>query len=86
MIFDWYKIFNLQDFLDLDLVSRTYTVSLEGIGQKDILVTKGNSVSVIYEDVLLPINFADKNPYVRDTFAVYKDDDDNVYVGVEVEE
>jgi hypothetical protein len=39
MIFDWYKIFNLTDFLALGLISKTYTVTLDEIGDEDFLVT-----------------------------------------------
>lgn len=89
MTFDWYQIFNLNEFLATGLVSRTYTFVLEGRGQKDVLVTQGNETSIVYEDVLLPVLFNDDNPFVREgddgTYAVYKDSNDNVWLGFEVE-
>ena len=90
MIFNWYLLFNLDEFNALDLVSKVYTVVLEGIGEKSILVTKGNEVSIVYEDVFLPIEFNSQNPFTREgdddiTYAVYKDTDSNIYLGIHTE-
>jgi len=84
--YTWYKIFNLTEFLATELVSRVYKLLLNGIGEKDILVTRGNEVSIVYEDTFLPIGFAGDNPYVRagddDTYAIYKDSNEDVWLGV----
>ncbi len=89
MTFNWFQLFNMTEFLALELVSKTYQVILEGIGQKDILVTRGNEVSIIYEDVLLAVEFQSDNPFTREgddaTYGVYLDADDNVWLGIEVE-
>lgn len=85
MIHNWYRIFSLTEFLATGLVSRTYTVSLEGIGQVDILVTRGNLVNVLFQDTFLGINFNDENPYYRSPYAVYVDPDNGVWVGIEVQ-
>lgn len=90
MIFDWYKIFNLNDFLALGLISKSYTIDLQDIGEEDFLVTKENFTSVTFRDVMLPIQFNDENPVVREgddgTYAVYIKPNNDVYVGIEVEE
>lgn len=89
MNYQWFLIFNLTEFLATGLVSRTVQAVLEGIGQKDILITKGNEVSIVYEDVFLPIGFTGDNPYSREgeakTYAVYKDTSENVWLGIEAE-
>ena len=92
MDFIWYKIFNYADFMATDLVSRTYTKILEGIGQKDVLVTRGELVSIKYEGYFLPINLNGKNPFIKlgeteseKAYAVYKDENDDVYLGIEYE-
>lgn len=89
MTFTWYNIFNYQEFLDTGLVSRTVTTVLENIGEKDILITKGNEVSIVYEDVLLPINFRGDNPFILEGtdahYAVYLDSLGFVWLGIEVE-
>jgi hypothetical protein len=90
MLFNWYNLFSLTDFLNTGMVSRTYYANLEGVGQKQILVTRGNEVSIIYEGVMLPVNFGEDNPYKRTeeetTYAVYQDGDRNIWLGIEVEE
>ncbi len=85
-IYDWYKIFNLTDFEALGLVSRTYEFFLENVGQKTVLVTKGNLVSMTYGGVMLPVQFDDKNPFEFEHRAVYIDDSNDVYLGIEVVE
>lgn len=84
MIYNWFKIFNKTEFDALDLVSKTYTLILEGIGQKDILVTKGVGYGITYEGVFLSLNMNDLNPFEFDGHAIYIDADENVYLGIEV--
>ena len=82
MIFDWYKIFNLTSFLASGLVSRTYTVDLVGIGQKEIMATQGNLTSILYEDVMLSINLNSKNPFIFENKGVYLDESNDVWLGI----
>lgn len=82
MIYDWYFIVNLDEWLALDLVSKTYTFILDGIGQKDILVTQGNFTGITYEGVFLALNMNDENPFEFDSHAIYVDDDNNVWLGI----
>lgn len=87
MTFDWFSLFNLQEFLDSGLVSSTKTFSLNGIGTVDILITRGNEVAILYDGVFLPIQFNDENPWVFEGYAVYvKPADGIVYLGIAVEE
>lgn len=86
MDFDWYNLFLKQDFLDTGLVSKKLTVTLDGIGEKEILITKGNEISILYDGVFLPIYFTDKNPYVKDGYAVWEDENGIVWLGIEKEE
>ncbi len=91
MIFDWYKIFNLTEFNALDLVSKTYSATLEDIGDEDFLVVKGNLTSVVYQDVMLPIQLNGENPVVRegddDTYGVFLDvATQDVYVGIRTDD
>jgi hypothetical protein len=82
MTYTWYKLFTLTDFLASELVSRTLRVNLETEGQKDILITRGNEIGVVYENTLLIVGMNGKNPYSRDGLAVYLDADQNVWLGV----
>lgn len=83
MIFDWYKLFSLSDFLATGLVSRTLLLQLESRGTEIFEIFRGNEVSIGYADVFLPINFLENNPYVRDSYAVYKDANDDIWFGFE---
>lgn len=83
MIYSWLKLFNLTEFNNLLLGSKTYTVFIDGIGEKDFLVTKGNLVSVTYDGVMIPIGLNDKNQREFDDMAIYLDDEtQDVYVGI----
>lgn len=86
MIYDWYKIFNLTEFEALDLISKKYQVVLKDIGAKEILVTKAGLVSMIYDDVFLSINLNNRNPFTFEERAVYVDDNDDVWLGIAVED
>lgn len=87
MIFNWFKIFNLSDFPE-ELVSKTFTVALSGIGQVDILVSRGIKIVVLYDGVVLPVLFEGENPFIGlgNEYAVYQDEDENIYLGFRVEE
>ena len=85
-MYDWYEIFNLAEFNALGLESFLYTVYLEDKGLKEILVTKGNVVSVVVDNKFLPISFNNTNPWDDEGIAVYMDADENIWVGYEVEE
>lgn len=84
MNYTWFLIFNLAEFISLDLGSKTYTLNLDGVGEKDILVTSGNLVSITYDGIVLSINLNTKNPFEFEDHAIYVDDNDDVYLGIAV--
>lgn len=87
MLFTWFKIFNLADFQETGLVSRTYTLNLEGVGERNILVTQGDLVSITYDDVMLSIELNGMNPFYFEGYAVWVDvETDDVFLGIEVDE
>lgn len=86
MNYDWYLIFNQTEFLALDLVSKEYVLDLQDIGQKTIKAFSGNLISICYEGVFLSVNLNQKNPFKFDSHAVYIDENQNVYLGVLVED
>lgn len=83
MEYDWYNVFNLPDFEAEGLVSKKLEVVLDGIGEAEILITKGNTVAILYDEVFLPVNFLGNNPFARDGYAVYKGANGDVWLGVE---
>ncbi len=97
MTYNWFWIFNAAEFALAGLVSRTYSANLEGIGLKDVLVTQGNLLGMTYQDVFLPINMNDKNPFKLadvsalqtadgDSLAVQIDSNNDVWLGILVRE
>lgn len=86
MLFDWYNLFNQTAFLAENIYSRTLTYELQDRGLVSFHLTRGNTVAITYEGVMLPVNFLDRNPYFRDGYAVYIDGNDDVWFGFEVPE
>jgi hypothetical protein len=84
MIYDWYYIFNADAFSATGLVQRSYLLELDGIGKKEILVTKGNFTGITYEGVFLPLRLNEEmNPFEFEGFAIYIDDATrNVFLGI----
>jgi hypothetical protein len=83
MAWNWYELFSLPEFLATGLVSRTLTFTLTGIGETEILITRGNKVGIVFQDTFLVIEEGGKNPFVRGTCAVFKDDSENIWLGVQ---
>lgn len=82
MIYDYFYIFNTDEFDSTGLVSKTYVVTLSGIGQKSVLVTKGNLTGITFDGVFLPLYLNSKNPFEFEGKAVYRDENKNVWVGL----
>lgn len=85
MIYDWYKLFNLDEFNATGLTSQTKTVILEGRGQKEVSIFKGIGVSIMYDDVFLTMDLNDKNPFTFENKAVYVDGNNDIWLGIELE-
>lgn len=85
--YNWYKIFNLTEFEALGLVSRTYEFVLEGLGLREVLVTKGNTVGVVFDDVFLSLGFLNDEGYFafEDRAVFLQTATQDVYVGVKIE-
>lgn len=84
--YSWYSLFDRAAFEAEGLISRTLDLFLEDVGAVEILITKAGLTSILYDGTFLPINFIEENPYARDGYAVYEDDDGMVWLGIEVED
>lgn len=84
--YTWYKIFNTTEFEALGLVSKEYTVEFEGVGEKTILVTRGNVTSVLFDDIFLSVNLNGNNPFLFDDRGLYVDSNQDAYVGIKDED
>ena len=85
MSYTWFKIFNLIEFLALELPSQNLLLELEGLGEKEILVTRGNETGILYEGTFLTLNFNGNNPFAFEGMAVYQDANSDVWMGFEIE-
>jgi hypothetical protein len=81
-MFSWYRLFNRTDFEATGLSSYALTVELVGIGLREIIITKGNYVSITYEGTMLSVGMNDKNPFRVGELAVFEDENDDVWLGV----
>lgn len=82
MAYGWYKIFNTDEFDELDLVSKTYSLELQAVGGVEVLVTKGADYGITYEGIFLPLNLNAKNPYYFEGHAIFKTETNDVYLGI----
>lgn len=87
-LFNWFLIFNRLEFDLTGLVSRKYSVTLDGIGDKDILVTRGNLLSMTYEGVMVsldtnpPVDAPFTAPFIFDNLGMMQTTNGDVYLGV----
>lgn len=90
--YTWYNVFNEDEFIAEDLISKTVSLNLEDLGTKEMLLTRGNLTCLTYDaggdigKVVLPLDFESQNPYDRDGVALYKDSAGEVWLGFEIEE
>ena len=81
-IYNWYKIFNIDEFLATNLGSKIYNVSLQGVGDAVFTVFLGNVVSVMYLDEFMPLDMYTPPLYEKDQYALYRDDENgDIYFG-----
>lgn len=80
--YDWYYLLNLADFIETGLISREIVLNFPVLGLETILITSGELVSVVFDDVILPIGLNNKNPFYFDSHAVYYDSAGAVWLGI----
>lgn len=85
MQFNWFKIFNRNEFDADALVSQEYTYTLDQIGEKTFLVTQGNLLSVTLDGVMLSLGLGVDIPFEFEGFALYQDANADVWWGFPVE-
>lgn len=86
MIYDWYKLADLNDFISSELVSTEMEFILPVIGKKTVLFTKGNLYCMLYEGVFLSLDLNDVTPFEFDDHACFLDDQNFVWLGIKNED
>lgn len=84
-MYNWFKIFNTDEFEAAGFVSRTYTYILDAVGQKSFLVTKGNLYGITIGEDFLCVDMNSKNPFAFEGSSIYKDDNNDVWWGFPIE-
>lgn len=82
-MWDWYKLFNFDEFMALELSSRSYAVVLQNVGNETILISRGNLLSISFRGVYLPIDLLGINPNAKEGYASFLDDNRDVWLGIE---
>ncbi len=81
-LYDWYYITNLADFIASALPSREIILNFPNFGLQTILLTSGDTYSLIFNNVMLSIGLNNKNPFTFDSYAVYYDSEQGVWLGI----
>jgi hypothetical protein len=81
MIYDWYYIADLQEFIDTGLVSRQFDVQFP-FGTKNILLTSGKLISMLYDGIFISVGLNEKNPSSFEGIATYYDSDGFLWLGI----
>lgn len=84
MVYDWYNIVNRTEFLALGIPSQTMEVILEDVGLVEILITLGSEIGLLYNGVFLTYNLNGQNPFEFQEHAIYKDENDDIWLGIAV--
>ena len=84
MIYDWYRLISINDFILSELPSREVDFNFP-FGKKTILFTFGNLYSFIYDDVFLSAAMNDKLPFEFEGYACFIDEENFIWLGIEHE-
>jgi hypothetical protein len=84
--YNTYKIINQDEFEAAGVPSRKVTAILSGIGSKEILVTKGNVISILFEGIFLSLGINGKNYLEFENHAVFIDANNDIWLGIKNED
>lgn len=78
----WWKVFNLDEFNAPDVPDRYLNVNLEGLGQTDIVIARGFNICICFLNYWLIPGLNNRNAFTADNkVGAYIDDDNNLWVG-----
>lgn len=81
-VFEWFYIFNLDEFLSKDIPIFQASVIFEGYGEKTVTITRGAETGVMIDDVFMILNMNGRNPFRYGERALLLDDDGDVWIGI----
>lgn len=78
----WWKIINLNDIKNPDVPDRYLTVVLDGLGQTDIVISRGFNICVLFLNYWIVPGLNERNVFTVDNkVGAYIDKDNNLWVG-----
>ena len=83
-MWNWFKLFNFDEFIAADIPCRDFVAVLQGIGTETILISRGNILSITFRGVYLPVNLLDINPKISEGYGSFIDEAGDVWLGIEV--
>ncbi len=79
---NWFNIINYDDFTAEDLVSKKLEFDMGSLGVREILVTKGETVGILFDGVFISTFLNNTNPSAFSNLLVFVDDNDDIWLGV----
>jgi len=70
---NWYPIITITDFKKNDTPSMDISIETAEYGILEIRIVKSNFYALVYNDIYLPIELNEQNPYQRDNLKAYSD-------------
>lgn len=80
-MWQWYKIFNLNDFDKLSVPDYAFEIELEDKGVQSFRICKGFLYSVIVDGIYLTPFLNDMNGFNKNERSAYIDEERNLWVG-----
>lgn len=80
-MWQWYKIFNLNDFDKLSVPDYSFEIELEDKGVQSFRICKGFLYSVIVDRIYLTPFLNDINGFNKNERSAYIDEERNLWVG-----
>ncbi len=82
-MWNWFKLFNANEFMAEELTSRNLIAVLQDVGTENILISRGNLLSITFRGVYMPIDLLEINPSYAEEYGVLKDALGDVWLGIE---
>lgn len=78
----WFNIYNKVIFEATGLTSKNLEYDFEDYEVKTVMITSGNTIGVVIDDVFLSIGLNENSPFEFDGYACYLDDNNDIWVGI----
>jgi hypothetical protein len=72
-VFDWYKVILTADFENNNTPSMDVIFDTQERGRINVSIYKSGFYALVYDGVYLPVGLNDRNPFIKNGYAAYKD-------------